>query len=327
MPIKFDELTLTEIIQLQNSLSVHLAQRYEQHLAVAFSDIIGSTAYFNRFGNEAGHRIQQQHFDILSEILVGSNGRIVDTAGDGIFMVFSQVETAVSCLVKFHRTQSQTQASILPERRWASRVAIHWGQVLTDGRIVIGDAVNLCAKLGSTRRTQEILVTKSALSELPKRYALMCHPTDAVTVLDKKEPVEVYQVSWKDRKEMPTHILIQETGERIAIPDQPLVTCGRLQAHEGSPANDIVLNLPDTQLTRRISRWHLELRQEFDQLLLCAVSDQPTVVDGNPLRKGDRIRIRCGSTARISEVMTLKFEMFPLSENEKDLTLPHEANQ
>ena len=327
MSINLNDLTLTEIIQLQNSLSAHISQRYEQDLAVAFSDIIGSTAYFNRFGNEAGHRIQQQHYDILSETLVGSNGRIVDRAGDGIFMVFPLVETAVSRLVQFHRAQLQSQVSIPPERKWASRAAIHWGRVLTDGRIVIGDAVNLCSKLSSTRQTQEIIVTRSAMNELPKRYALMCQPADPVTVLERNEPLEVFHVTWKDRKEMPTHIWIQETGERIAIPDKPVVSCGRLQEHDSSPANDIVLTLRDAQLTRRISRWHIELRQELDHLLLCAVSDQPTVVDETPLRKGDRIRIRCGSTVRISEVMTVKFEMLPLDENQKDLTLPHEPNK
>jgi len=49
--INLENLSLTEIIQLQNHLPDHIAQRYEQCVAIVFSDIIGSTAFFNRFGN------------------------------------------------------------------------------------------------------------------------------------------------------------------------------------------------------------------------------------------------------------------------------------
>src|SRR2546423_1821622 len=47
-------LSLTEIIQIQNGLSRILKQRFERERALAFTDVVGSTSYFQRFGDEVG---------------------------------------------------------------------------------------------------------------------------------------------------------------------------------------------------------------------------------------------------------------------------------
>ncbi len=52
--IDLETLTLTEAIRLQAELSALISKKYERHVALVFSDIVGSTPYFARFGNEAG---------------------------------------------------------------------------------------------------------------------------------------------------------------------------------------------------------------------------------------------------------------------------------
>jgi hypothetical protein len=71
-PFNLDSLTLTEIIRLQNQLSAVLARRFERPYALAFSDIVESMAYFARYGDEAGGRLQQQHFDLLTDAMSGT---------------------------------------------------------------------------------------------------------------------------------------------------------------------------------------------------------------------------------------------------------------
>jgi hypothetical protein len=54
-----NSLSMTDIIRLQTVLSAALVRRFERSMALAFSDIVGSTRYFARFGDEAGCRLQQ----------------------------------------------------------------------------------------------------------------------------------------------------------------------------------------------------------------------------------------------------------------------------
>ena len=64
--IDFATLSMTEIIRLQNLLQQELTRRFERYMALAFSDIVGSTPYFARFGDAAGRQLQQLHFDLLA---------------------------------------------------------------------------------------------------------------------------------------------------------------------------------------------------------------------------------------------------------------------
>lgn len=136
MSIDFESLTLREIIRLQNQLSTCLARRFEKWLAIIFSDIVGSTAYFQRYGDQAGRQIHQQHLDLLAANLEGSDGRIVDTAGDGALLAFTRIEDATEFSIRFHRARWHTYRSTLPEQRWQTRTCIHWGPTLTDGTTV-----------------------------------------------------------------------------------------------------------------------------------------------------------------------------------------------
>ncbi len=322
MSLDLDSLSLTDIIRLQTQLSAHLSRRFEKYVALVFSDIVGSTAYFKRFGDEAGHRIQQQHIDILNEALTAAGGRCIHTAGDGAFLIFPRAESAVQCVTQSQREQVRQQGTMPAEQRWTSRSSIHWGPVLTDGQIVAGDAANLCAKLAATVKAQEILLTKQALEQLPKRYAALCRPLDPVRIAGIADPFEVYQLPWQERAAVPGFVVIEETGQRIPIPDKTVVSCGRLQEQANGPANDIVLTLQDPTLTQRISRWHFELRREGTQLWLRSVTEQPTELNGVELRKGDQSPVVPGSTVRLSGIMTLHFEAPVPDGSEGDLTLP-----
>lgn len=323
MSIDFESLTLREIIRLQNQLSTCLARRFEKWLAIIFSDIVGSTAYFQRYGDQAGRQIHQQHLDLLAANLEGSDGRIVDTAGDGALLAFTRIEDATEFSIRFHRARWHAYRATLPEHRWQTRTCIHWGPTLTDGTTVAGDTVNLCAKLAATAHPEEILMTSQAVSELPKQYRTACQPVDSIQLLGLPGTFEAFQLRWRDPREIPRFLVILETGQQIPIPDKSVISCGRFSDQTSGNSNDIILALPDPLLSQRISRWHFELRSEGDQLFLRAVSDKPTVVNGINLLKGEKATIENGARVQLSGVMTLTFEPERVQSAPQDLTLPH----
>jgi class 3 adenylate cyclase len=307
MPSDFDHLSLNEIIRLQNQLSSILSRRFERVLALVFSDIVSSTAYFNRFGDEAGRRLQQQHLDLLDPVLQRSHGRLVDTAGDGAFICFDLAEEAVTALARFQCLLLEHNARVNKEHPLTTRTGIHWGPVLTDGTIVTGDAVNLCARLAATAQPAEIRLTHAAFLELPNHERSRCHPLGAVTLTGIAYPVDIMEFAWRDRSRFPTAVLIDETQQKITLPKQTIITFGRLRELNGVKANDIVLELTDLHMTQQISRWHLEVRRETDGLIIRSVSNQITEVNGRLLGRGEETPISIGAVVRLSRVMTLRF--------------------
>src|SRR6185369_9867141 len=104
--IDLEALSMTEIIRLQNQLQQELTRRFERPLTLLFSDIVGSTPYFARLGDAAGRQLQQLHLDLVGRCL-GDAGRIVDTAGDGAFLVFPSTEQAANAVIELHKRVSE----------------------------------------------------------------------------------------------------------------------------------------------------------------------------------------------------------------------------
>jgi class 3 adenylate cyclase len=302
-----ESLGLTELIRLRERLSEALIRRFERNVAIAFTEVIGLAGYFAEHGDEAGRGLQQRHHDLLAQVLESSGGRVIDTAGQGAFTSHRSVEAAAAAMAQLQELAHAQNATRRVEHHLKVGAGIHYGSLLTDGVMLTGDAVNLCARVTSTAREGEIRLTIPALLQLPSRVRLRCRPLPAVTLKGIAQPVEVAALMWREKAGQPGAVRIEETGEIHALPDKPIITAGRLREHEGARANDLVLALPDKAALMRISRWHFELRRQGDTLHLHPLSEQGTSVDGQTLGKGQSAPIVAGTVVRLADAMTLTF--------------------
>ena len=303
--IDISALTMTEIIRLQNQLLQELTRRFERPALLVFSDIVGSTAYFSRFGDAAGRQLQQLHLDLLAGGIGSSGGRIVDTAGDGAFLVFPGAEVALAALIDLQRALATANTTRGRQHQLQVRIGVHWGQVLTDGQAVSGDSVNLCARVAASADRGEIRLTRPVFHELGRQQRMNCRSLGSLPLRDYAAGVELLVLDWRDASDFPRSLRIEETGEQIALPGQDIIAFGRLPENDGVRANDVVLSHPDPALARLISRWHFELRR-FDQgLRLHALSDSQTVVDGLRVDKAVPVVVRAGSRIRVADALTL----------------------
>lgn len=318
---EFDNLSLAELLRLQDELSQVVTRRFQRGMALAFSDIVGSTAYFARFGNEAGGKLQQRHLDFLQQVLPARQGQIANTAGDGALSCFPSTAHAVDAMIAMQNAIAADNMMRERDHQTMVRVGIHYGPVLIDGGFVTGDAVNLCARITATALGAEIRLTHSAFNELPKPRRVACQPLPPAALKGITEEVSIYVLEWRDISRFPTGFVIQETGQEVRLPEQDIVSCGRLREHDGALANDIVLTLPDRELTQRISRWHLELRRGVNGLYLRQVSEGITEVNDKLVGRGQHVQIHGGDTVRVGRVMTLTFVAAAPRRSSDDTTL------
>ncbi|MCB9675616.1 MAG: adenylate/guanylate cyclase domain-containing protein [Alphaproteobacteria bacterium] len=301
-------MSLTDIIRTQDHLSSVLRRRFGKDLGLIFTDIVGSTKYFQQFGDEAGRRLQQRHIDALEEILERHDGRIVDTAGDGAFAVVPTAQAGAEVLIEVMSLVDEQNVALEPAHMMHLRCGLHWGQVLTNGEMVTGDAVNLAARVAASARIDEIRLSRAAFNELANTHRLRCRPLGATELKGLAKPVDLFMLDWLDHSLFPGFIYIDETGQKISLPNKPTITFGRLGMHDGMQANDIVLTLDDPTLNRQISRWHFELRRSPKGFILRPVSRGRTEVDGNVLERGDEVSITAGTVVKLSRVMTITFK-------------------
>src|SRR5438552_3029920 len=149
---------------------------------------------------------------------------------DGAFLAFPTVDKTLAAFVDLQKAISVENAGRAREHQLNVRIGIHWGTVLTDGVQVTGDAVNLCSRLTATAETGEMRLTREAFQELTNvLHRLSCRPAGQVQLKGIGRPVETVIFDWRDRTKFPSQVKIEETGREIPLPQQDIITFGRLK--------------------------------------------------------------------------------------------------
>ncbi len=317
-----EQLSMTEIIRLQDTLSKALIRRFEKRIALVFSDVVGSTPYFARFGDEAGRKLQQRHVDGVQRAIAPLQGRIVDTAGDGAFLVFPDVDVALTAMIELQAQIANDNDSRSNDERLVVRVGCHFGPVLTDGEQVSGDAVNFCSRVTGSASAGEIRLTREAFSALTDvRLRLKCRRLKPSTLKGIERPIELLSLDWHDPQLFPASIRFVD-GVESPLPSHEVIRFGRLKEQDGLPANDVLLVVADPSDANRISRWHFELHRRASGFVLRSVSEALTEVDGKMMAKGEEAPVRPGTVVRVGGVLTIEFLGDPMLRMSEATILP-----
>jgi class 3 adenylate cyclase len=127
--------------------------REHEILAVLFTDIVGSTELAARMGDESWKRLLRRHHEIMRAVVGRNGGRIVDTAGDGVFAVFRRPAAAIRCA--FDGIQSLGAIGV------EIRAGIHFGETESSEGRVSGIVVHTAARVMALAGPGEILITRT----------------------------------------------------------------------------------------------------------------------------------------------------------------------
>jgi class 3 adenylate cyclase len=134
-------------------------------ICVAFSDVVGSTAMYERLGDATAYALIQEHFRVAHEIVAACDGSIVKTLGDGIMMCFVRPEQAVAASLRLaaHARELGSKKSV----DFAVRVGVHQGPcyvVRANDRLdLFGTSVNVAARLCRLAAPNQVVTSASLL--------------------------------------------------------------------------------------------------------------------------------------------------------------------
>ena len=302
-----ENLSLRDLLQARNDLSRIINRRFKQKLALTFADIVGSTSYFHRYGDEAGQALMQRFLELQVRTLETTGGWIVETTGDGTFTCFPDVARAVTAMVDLQKLIATENHENPGENPLALRIGIHWGSVLVDGSLVTGDAVNLCARVAALGGEAEIICSAVAYQELGSVDRIPSRVMPPARLKGIAELIEVVNLDWRDPTSFPRRVRNLQTHEEFVLPDQERISFGRLAASDGGRANDIVLSHPDEKSRQRISRWHFVLTRLPNGYRLKTLTDKVTEVNGRTVPRNEEVPLRAKDRVTVSGVVTLEF--------------------
>ena len=158
------------------------------------TDAVGYSRLVNE--NEGNAlRVLAAHRAVIDGIIAFHDGRIVSTAGDSVLAEFRSVVDAVRCAVEI-QDALRTRNESLPEgQRMLFRIGINLGEVVVRGDDLLGDGVNVAARLESLAQPGGILISSSVYDQITGKLDLGFQDIGEQALKNISRPIRAFRVS------------------------------------------------------------------------------------------------------------------------------------
>jgi len=159
-----------------------------------FTDIVDSTRMLEAIGDEAWANLKNWHDRMLRACFSAHGGEEVDHAGDGFFLTFASVQSALHCAIAIQRglAAHRVENGFAPQ----VRIGIHCAEALKSGEGFTGKGVHEAARIAAAGMPGEIVASRTALSAAGDSFV----HTGAreLSLKGLSTPLAVATVEWRD---------------------------------------------------------------------------------------------------------------------------------
>jgi TolB-like protein len=214
--------------------------------AIVAADVAG---YSRLMGlDEVGTaRTLREHRKVTDALVARHGGRLVKTTGDGVLLEFPSVVDAVECAVAVQAVMSERNQGVPEDRRMLFRIGINLGDILIEGDDILGDGVNLAARLEGIAMPGGICISSSAYEQVRGKVPVEFTDLGEQNLKNIARPIRAYAVGPGANAHQIAR-LPSSTAPRLSIVVLPFANIG------GDPEQDYFVDGVTESLTTDLSR-------------------------------------------------------------------------
>jgi adenylate cyclase len=241
-------------------------------------------------------RLNAVRRNLFDRTVAEHRGRIVRTMGDGFLVEFNSVVDAVRCAVKMQNEMPEHTAEMPEERRIQFRMAIAMGDVVTDGDLIYGQAVDVGSRMESLAEPGGINVSRAVRDQVRDRLPIAFEDLGEHQVKNVARPVRAFRiVLGKPATAARRAAAPSERPGLVVLPFQNLGGDAEAEFFLDSVVEDLI-----TELAR--ARWFSVVARNTsfgykgkgaDSKQLARELGVRYVVEGSLRKAGNRVRISC----------------------------------
>src|SRR5512136_2210329 len=161
--------------------------------AILSADVKGYSRLMGE-DEEATVRTLNAYKEVMTNLIQQHHGRVVDAPGDNVLAEFASVVDAVRCAVEIQKELKTRNADLPENRRMEFRIGINLGDVIEDGEQILGDGVNIAARLESLSEAGGICISGMAYDQIKNKLTFGYEYHGKQTVKNISEPVRIYRI-------------------------------------------------------------------------------------------------------------------------------------
>jgi TolB-like protein/Tfp pilus assembly protein PilF len=191
-------------------------------------------------------RTLREHRKVTDALVAKHGGRIVKTTGDGVLLEFPSVVDAVECAVAVQAVMAERNQDVPHERRMLFRIGINLGDILIEGDDILGDGVNVAARLEGIAEPGGICLSSSAYDQVRGKVAVEFADLGEQKLKNIALPIRAYAVGVGARIDRAVPPL--PSAPRLSIVVLPFANIG------GDPEQEYFVDGVTESLTTDLSR-------------------------------------------------------------------------
>jgi len=280
---------------------------------VVYADMVGYSRLIGLDDSGTLDRLRAVRSQVIDPAIAEHGGRLAQTGGDSLLIVFDSIDGAMRCAVKVQQQVPDHDVGHAPDRTIRFRIGINIGDAIADGTDLHGDAVNIAARLQAESPPGGICVSRAVRDHVHGRLDLAFEELGALSLKNIARPVEAFVLTF-DTGTAPKSLeesLFHNTPEVLPLPDKPSIAVLPFTNMSGDPeqeyfsdgvAEDII-----TELSRSRSLFVIARNSSFtykghavDVKQVGRELGVRYVVEGSVRRSGARVRV----TAQLVDTKT-----------------------
>src|SRR6516165_1316175 len=191
-------------------------------------------------------RTLRGHRKVTDALVVKHGGRLVKTTGDGVLLEFPSVVDAVEYAVAVQAVMAQRNEGIPQDRRMLFRIGINLGDILIEGDDILGDGVNVAARLEGIAEPGGVCLSSTAYDHVRGKVNVEFTDIGEQILKNISRPIRAYAVGLKSNAHQTAPL--PSSAPRLSLVVLPFANIG------GDPEQDYFVDGVTESLTTDLSR-------------------------------------------------------------------------
>jgi adenylate cyclase len=162
--------------------------------AILAADVAGYTRLMELDECSTLQGLRTIRTELIDPSIAAHNGRLVKTTGDGLLVEFSSVVDALRCATEVQADMAERNATAPVDKRIVFRIGINVGDVVVEDDDILGDGVNVAARLEGLAEPGGICVSARVQEDASGRLDLTFEDMGEQTLKNIARRVRVYRV-------------------------------------------------------------------------------------------------------------------------------------
>ena len=196
-------------------------EKYRRNVAIIFTDIKGSTAYFEKYGDAAGLMMVNECTGMQSRIVEYFEGKVIKTIGDAVMARFDDCEKAVLAAVEMQRQIERGNETRQDADKVYIRIGLNYGLGIVKSDDVFGDVVNVASRVESAAAPEQILISDALQQQISGSSKVKTRFLGKFAFKGKGEERDVFEVIWNPKlaaQPAAAHTIIRASSKLGLVP-------------------------------------------------------------------------------------------------------------